>query len=82
MYATRFTVEGGGQFPFDMLRYDGCYPATQEDVTAMVLRRPSERRQVLLETHHPRAGANGLTDERWRSFGWRIIEVNQPIKCA
>jgi hypothetical protein len=26
-----FTVEGAGSFPIDMLRYDACYPATEQD---------------------------------------------------
>ena len=28
----RFTVRGDGIFPFDMLRYDNCFPATPEDI--------------------------------------------------
>lgn len=35
MFRTSFTVEGSLHFPLDMLRYDGCYPATQEDVNTM-----------------------------------------------
>jgi hypothetical protein len=27
----RFTVRGRGQFPFDMLRYDSCYPQSGID---------------------------------------------------
>lgn len=26
-YVHRYTVEGRGRFPIDMLRYDGSYPA-------------------------------------------------------
>lgn len=79
MWATRFTVEGSGQFAFDMLRYDGCFPATEIETVEMMNRRA--RRKVQLITHHPEEGRDGLTDARWRSFGWRIVETEKPIRC-
>jgi hypothetical protein len=33
LYVTEFEVEGFGEFPLDMLRYDHCIPDTQEDVS-------------------------------------------------
>lgn len=30
-----YTIRGGGQFPLDMLRYDQCWPETNEDVAVM-----------------------------------------------
>ena len=34
---TEIVVEGTGEFPFDMLRYDACFPTTSEDAAAMEL---------------------------------------------
>lgn len=35
-YLTRFTVKGDGRFPFDMLRYDSCFPVGPRDVDALL----------------------------------------------
>ncbi len=67
----RFTVEGAGVFPFDMLRYDSCWPES-ESRDSYELDRYHEgnpRRQVTLlsdEYHAPTVG-------RWESFLWRVI---------
>ena len=78
MYATKFTVEGGGQFPLDMLRYDGAYPVSSSDVSAMTDR---GRRRVSLATAHPTKGNNGLTPKRWQSFGWVVVSVEDAQAC-
>lgn len=72
----RFTVEGSGSFPIDMLRYDACWPATQADVSTVEssflsvrLRGPGPRK-VTVETN----GARRPTRDRWASFGWAVIE--------
>lgn len=65
-----FEVEGRGPFPLDMLRYDGCFPVRGEDATSIGLREPEcyeETRSVRLRTVRPK-----LTEDRWRSFGWKI----------
>jgi len=75
----RFTVEGSGDFPFDMLRYDHCWPEgeaesykisltyancnSREDDTYPGLRR------VTLQSDSPHAPTEG----RWRSFTWRVL---------
>jgi hypothetical protein len=73
MAATTFTVEGYAPFPFDMLRYDVCWPQTQEDTHKMerMTRRDGQRIkfQVTLGTNgHP------PTEDRWKSFGWTVIQ--------
>ncbi len=36
-------VRGRGQFPFDMLRYDACYPSRPESVANLEMSRESPR---------------------------------------
>lgn len=77
MKVYRFTVEGKGPFPFDMLRRDTCYPRTTESAHAMDCSRCAEmahgKRKVELikpvehDYDHPNA-------QRWESFGWNVIE--------
>ena len=68
-----FTVEGSGYFPVDMLRYDACYPAREEDSHATIfaddLRRVTLKHRVLKDevlTGFPCEG-------RWKSFTWRVV---------
>lgn len=35
-YNSNATITGRGMFPMDMLRYDGCYPYSSEDVDKIV----------------------------------------------
>jgi hypothetical protein len=66
----QFKVRGAGRFPYDMLRYDACWPATQDDVSAMQLEIMHGDRSVTLSTQAKSAPTIG----RWESFGWRVIE--------
>jgi hypothetical protein len=62
-----FIVEGAGQFPFDMLRWDECVPVMEEDSHAMA--REGEFRQIKMKL----VGCKKKpTYDRWASFGWRI----------
>lgn len=72
-----YTVEGTGEFPFDMLRYDSASPASQEAVFKLALghyasmERVREwmqtRRQVEMQSYWP------PTVARWASFGWKVL---------
>lgn len=73
MHLRHFTVEGCGEFPLDMLRYDTCWPSCSRDVDAMTHHRPGEHRQVRLSTYTPRKRDLFTTPERWRSFGWPVV---------
>ena len=64
-----FTVEGSGEFPLDMLRYDRCWPATQND--AIQINAHMGRRTVTLATGQ-RSTASYPTVARWESFLWRV----------
>jgi len=66
-----FTVEGAGEFPLDMLRYDGCYPRTEEDANR-AQDRERGRRQV--ECTKPMCPSYWRPKAaRWESFGWKVI---------
>jgi hypothetical protein len=68
-----FVVVGKGPFPLDMLRYDGCYPATPGAVEAITSSFDKEHRQpykvALLSNDVP------PTEGRWRSFGCSVINL-------
>lgn len=70
--ATLFTVIGDGEFPLDMLRYDGCYPQHETDTTKMS---ESGLREVTLHKTlnwaHPKVWSP--TVGRWNSFGWAVL---------
>lgn len=70
MYVHRFYVIGDGEFPFDMLRYDSCYPVTGEAVLRMS--QNGDRRCVELASRQPR-GLWRPTESRWMSFGWTAV---------
>lgn len=74
-----FTVEGGCRFPVDMLRYDGCYPESQQDaakiehaVDAMLVKDRLALGGITLRTAHDSAP----TTARWQSFSWRVTHIN------
>lgn len=82
----QFKVHGYWPFPTDMLRYDGCGPATVADAELIEkLSRPFKERPsashgqpyevTLRTTNAPRRFEP--TYLRWRSFSWR---AEQPVK--
>lgn len=78
-----FTVEGAGEFPFDMLAHDACYPRTREDAIGMLLALPRRwrRRGVYGDAEEERIHRIRLATslrppsiERWQAYGWRVID--------
>ena len=74
MALCEFVVEGRGQFPLMMLRYDKCWPARDQDVIALAPHHrgavlTGESRQVML------VGLHEPTKDRWESFdgGWQVV---------
>ncbi len=65
------TYEGRGDFPLDMLRYDACWPSTQDDVS--IIDAVREVRRVSVTTYGVTA-ADPFTDARWASFGWARVD--------
>lgn len=72
-----FTVEGRHDFPFDMLRYDQCWPKREaEDSSRLGYWRPTKStagstRQVTL------IGLSAPTLGRWDSFGWKVLSSRE-----
>jgi hypothetical protein len=83
VYVQTFEVEGSGDFPFDMLRYDSCYPVREGTDTANLAKRYRgerlEKRVIRLQriifdrSHDPTYG-------RWESFGWKVIPESISIR--
>lgn len=75
-YITTFKVSGNGMFPFDMLRYDGCYPLDPDAVARMCVT-PDERdvyfKERFIRLAKVHAGPkHNLTFDRWSSFLWGV----------
>lgn len=71
-----YVVVGSGNFPLDMLRYDGCWPEDSTALASMTLRHDEVAepgafhralRKVTLRGVHP------PTEARWASFRWRCF---------
>jgi hypothetical protein len=71
-----FSVIGKGRFPFDMLRYDACYPMDSESAAALGFDRqyddPKAEREIKL-----RSKICEPTTDRWSSFGWRVGQIKK-----
>jgi len=78
VYIQEFEVEGSGNFPFDMLRYDFCSPVREGTDTAnmeapiydrdkLPHRRIKLKRYVFNKASYP-------TSNRWKSLGWKVVE--------
>lgn len=68
-YYHRYTVEGSGYFPLDMLRYDSSYPATSEAVDGLNGLQEQQRTVELGCVNHKKWEP---TVGRWNSFGWSV----------
>lgn len=70
-----FTVTGNSAFPYDMLRYDQCWPLRESETPAMSDNAHlGERglRSIVMATDSPHAPTLG----RWQSFGWAASKVH------
>ena len=71
MHKTEYiAVIGIGEFPADMLRYDGASPAEETDSDAMATDYVKRRLVVLKRCGHERPTWNR---QRWKSFGWECV---------
>lgn len=65
-----YQVEGGGTFPFDMLRYDTAWPSKEIETPLLAPYRVTlgTRRTISI------TGLRKPTVERWASFGWKVVD--------
>jgi len=76
VYESYLVVEGTGDFPVDMLRYDHACPYREEDAAKLQSHRHERRRVALLRRS---VNPSPATLGRWASFGWRVIsETTDP----
>lgn len=66
-----FTVKGRNNFPYDMLRYDRCYPKSESESVLLSDMIDRDRTITLMSSVKP------PTNDRWKSFGWQVIEMSE-----
>ena len=78
---SRYSVEGFAPFPYDMLRYDESWPATESDAGAMERVEGGLRQsEALGPTRIRLATFSGQpTVERWQSFGWTVVDGTYTV---
>lgn len=70
VYIQQLVVEGAGEFPWDMLRYDSCWPADERESPKLQTHR-TEKRSV--ELTRMTRNTRGPNERRWKSFGWTVV---------
>ena len=69
------------KFPVDMLRYDHCWPASEQDSVAMTTAVKSSKDWVEMyvaeNIHFIVLNGHGCTPERWQSFGWEVLDLRK-----
>lgn len=70
-FQKHIVVEGMGDFPLDMLRYDSAFPMTEQD--SHIAANQFEKRRVALTVRA--ANDLGPTVDRWRSFTWQVVGI-------
>ena len=80
---SEFVVSGRGEFPFDMLRRDECWPVDTQSAAGMALDNSTlagfrQERRVHLRSN------GAVTVRRWESFGWKVemIEGRESFPSA
>lgn len=66
------------EFPVDMLRYDGCWPASEEQSVRMAtaIRSATDWVEIYVadnKTTIELATYGAPTEGRWLSFGWEVV---------
>lgn len=73
----RYQVNGMGSFPFDMLRYDSCWPYQETDSGVIEGRQHHERDAS--KTPVTIMGVKPPTVARWQSFMWNVTGEVEKI---
>lgn len=75
-YAHCAEVQGMGEFPFDMLRYDNAHPSEERDSAQLQAFQSRDKRTVRV-TAMSGSKVWPFTPARWASFGWTCVPVGQ-----
>jgi hypothetical protein len=77
MTTKKFTVRGVWPFPFDMLRFDSCWPYSSADAAKIeaMYRRDGEHQAVEIDLLTDDHNFLAPTDGRWESFGWSVLNA-------
>ena len=70
-----FIVEGDGRFPFDMFRYDQCWPASEAHSLRLADEWTAPRRIIILITD----SVTAPTADRWQSHGWNVVHTERML---
>jgi hypothetical protein len=74
-YLYRYAVTGKPSFPYDMLRYDAAWPASEADSAKLYSPRGGEDGNIVVTLHSHKLPTEG----RWRSFGWYVRDDSNTI---
>jgi hypothetical protein len=72
-------IQGRGEFPMDMLRYDSCYPNSERDSVLIADTVRSYKRDGRWSICVKSASKNPWTVGRWESFGVKITDVPREM---
>jgi len=69
----------GSMFPFDMLRYDSCWPSRESDSHAIEATTYQRKRAVVVK----RVKVRGVdwTLDRWKSYGVEFYPMNDRYEA-
>lgn len=81
-YVHNFNVKGMGSFPIDMLRYDSCYPRTEEDSGKIhgTLGCGRADKEEITISHYGSKKEWMPTHGRWKSFMWEVVSTEPAWK--
>lgn len=75
MHMVDFTVVGEGDFPNEMLWFDGCHPFSMIDSKELFLSPcdPDRCRGIQLVAYGKTKDSTMPTIERWEMWGWKVV---------
>lgn len=72
----RYKVQGRGDFPWDMLRYDRVWPLTEPNPHRM------DKSEAWRELRTVEVVGHGCTVDRWASFLWSVEDPENVIELG
>jgi len=79
MLKQKFIVRGRGAFPYDMLRYDECWPFQADDARKLdFIEEAGLAREITLISYIKNKKSKPTAD-RWRSFGWIVVTNSNQL---